>query len=261
MFRLRRFLRRRYRLLTPRQLRLGLVLLLVLLMIDGFAIMHTGQIQAALTLDAPTPQSNAPMLAADPMNGAQVVLASDTFRRADQAYWGTSSSGQNWLEDAQTDPNFAVSHTTGLVKSATGCVFCEALMGSMINDVEVSFTAALNRYDPSALCAILRWNDANNFYKLELDGRTLTLWRVMDGMAMPLQSLAFPARNGAMYTFRFRATGTQLFAMVWPATQPPPTDWQIAAQDSALSGGRAGIGIVVQNGAQATITSFREVAV
>ena len=252
----RRSLRRRSRLL-----RLGVVLLLVLLLIDGLTALQTGQIQAALTLGEPPPQRNAPMSAAEPVNGAQAVLAGDTFRRADQAYWGMSSSGQNWLEDAQTDVNFAVSHAHGLVKTAAGCVFCQALLGPVVSDAEVSFTAALSLYSPSALCAILRWNDANNFYKLVLDGRTLTLWRVMDGMAMPLQSLAFPARNGAMYTFRFRATGSQLFALVWPADQPQPADWQIAAQDSALTNGRAGIGILVQNGAQATFTTFREVAV
>ncbi len=260
MPRLPRSLRRRYRLFAPRLLRLTLLLLALLLLVDGFAALGTSQMQAALTLSTPASQQSTNPMVAAPMSGAQAILASDTFQRADQAYWGKASSGQNWLQDAQTDSNFTVSHAAGLVKAAPNCVFCEALLGPIEPNLEVTFTASLTRYGPSALCAILRWAGPDTFYKIVLDGQNLTLLRVMDGMSVPLQHIAFPARNDALYTFRFRADGTQLSAMAWPAKQPPPADWQISVADSALTTGRAGIGIQIQGGAQAKITTFQEMA-
>jgi hypothetical protein len=81
----------------------------------------------------------------------------------------------------------------------------------------------------------------------------------MDGMQIPLQSVPFPARANAFYTFRLRVVGVQLFAMVWPTGQPAPANWQLTASDSALSSGRVGLRVVVQNSAQARITAFKEV--
>jgi hypothetical protein len=81
----------------------------------------------------------------------------------------------------------------------------------------------------------------------------------MDGMQIPLQNVSFPARAGALYTFRFRAVGAQLSAMVWPTGQPAPAEWQISAADNALSSGQAGLRVMVQNGTQARITAFEEV--
>lgn len=258
MPRLYRSLRRRYRLFAPRLLRPGLLLLTLLLLGDGVAALSSAQIQAALALNTPMPHVNS--LVAAPLGGSQVILARDTFQRADQAYWGTSSSGQNWLEDAQTDRNFTISHGAGLVRAAPSCIFCEAILGLVESDLEVTFTASLTRYGPSALCAILRWDEPDTFYKMVLDGQSLTLVRVMGGMIVPLQSIAFPARNDALYTFRFRADGTQLSAMVWPANQPPPADWQMSVQDSALTAGRAGIGLQLQNNTQAKIITFQVMA-
>ncbi|MEO7021655.1 MAG: hypothetical protein ABI234_15995 [Ktedonobacteraceae bacterium] len=257
MPRLHRSLLRRYRLFAPRLLRLGLLLLTLLLLCDGIAALRVPQIQAALALNMPPAQSS---MLAPLMGDQQTVLASDTFQRADQPYWGTSSSGQSWQADAQTDRNFAVSGAAGLINADPACAYCEAILGPVATTVEVSFSASLNSYDSSALCAILRWNGPDNLYKLILDGQTLTVWRVMDGMTIPLQSIAFPARAEALYTFRFRAVGSQLSAMVWPTEQPPPTNWQLSVLDSALSTGRVGIGGLVQNGGQVKIATFREVA-
>ena len=88
MPRLHRSLLRRYRLFAPRLLRLGLLLLALLLLGDGVAALRIPQIQAALALSTPTPQQGALSLVAAPMSGSQIVLASDTFQRTDQAYLG-----------------------------------------------------------------------------------------------------------------------------------------------------------------------------
>jgi hypothetical protein len=105
---------------------------------------------------------------------------------------------------------------------------------------------------------VLRWSSPDNFYLLALDGQRLVLTRVMDGMVTPLQSMVFPVRSNSLYTFRFRAVGSQLFAMVWPTDQPAPTNWQIEQSDNALSTGHAGIHMSGQNNVQAKVTIFME---
>lgn len=268
---LRRSLLRRYRFLAPQLLRRGLLLLTVLLLCDGIAALYFSQIQAALSLSTPvhsqsasvaTPVSNqnvgviAPTVAPMVSQG-QTVLAKDTFQRADQTYWGTSSDGQVWQAEARTARNFAIFHNMGIVKGTTN--FACGILGAAVPNSELSFSASLSHYGPSSLGAVLRWNDPGDFYQVVLDGQNLTLSRVMDGMDIPLRMIPFPARDGASYTFRFRAVGSQLSAMIWPTDQPAPADWQISLSDSALSAGHAGIGALVQNGAQAQITAFMEV--
>lgn len=262
---MRRFLLRRYRLFAPYLFRHGLVLLLVLLLGDGLAMLCFPQIKAALSLSTPLAQASA--VSATTANVAVVangsaatrVLATDTFQRPDQRYWGTASGGEIWQADASNEHNFVIFAHSGVIEATPQPVYCNALLGPATANVEITFSAALSQYNGSLLGAVLRWSDANNFYALTLDGQKLALERVMDGMQIPLQSVSLPARANAPYTFRFRATGAQLFAMVWPTGQPAPAAWQLSASDSALTNGQAGLRMLVQNGAQARITAYKEV--
>jgi hypothetical protein len=261
---MRRFVLRRYRLFVPYLLRHGLLILLVLLLGDGLATLCFPQIKAALSLSTlPTPaltaRITAPNVAALANGSGTRVLASDTFQRPDQRYWGTASDSQAWQADASNEHNFVIFKHVGVIEATPQHVYCNALLGPEKANVEITFNAALSQYGTSLLSAVLRWSDANNFYALTFDGQKLALDRVMDGMQIPLQSVAFPARAGAFYTFRFRASGAQLFAMVWPTGQPAPSDWQISASDSALNNGQAGLRALVQNGTQARITAYEEV--
>lgn len=259
---LRRSLLRRYRLYAPHLLRNSLVLLILLLLGDGVAALCFPQIQAALSLSAGAGQPQArvvtPAVAAMTTGAGAAVLASDTFQRANQPYWGTSSDGHVWQADASSARNFSIFAHAGLITSTPPHIYCSAILGPVVADVEITFNAALSQYSASSLGAVLRWSDPNNYYALTLDGQALSFARVMDGMTTPLQMLPFPARSNALYTFRVRAAGTRFFAAVWPTGQPAPANWQIEVTDSALSTGQAGVRALVQNGAQARITAFTE---
>jgi hypothetical protein len=266
----RRSLLRRYRLFAPRLFRYGLLLLALLLLCDGIAALNRSQIQAALSPNAPARGRSVaigvPTLdpaGADSVNSGGTVLASDTFQRASQTYWGVASDGLPWQADAGNERNFVIENHVGIVYSLAQPVYCTALLGPVAANADLMFSAALSSYGngASSLGAILRWSSPDDFYTLYLDGQDLVLAREMDGMPTPLQMIPFPARDGAAYTFRLRAVGTQLFAMVWPTGQPAPANWQIALTDSALSAGRAGIRMLLRPGTQARITSFMEVKV
>jgi hypothetical protein len=258
---MRRLFLRRYRLFAPYLSRHGLLLLVLLLLGDGLAVLCFPQMKAALSLTIPpTPVATASIaalnVAALATSSGANVLANDTFQRPDQRYWGVASDGQSWQADADNASNFVIFAHAGVIESTPRRVYCNALLGPDVRNGELLFNAELGQYGASTLGAVMRWSDAHNFYELTLDGQKLALNRVMDGMQIPLQSVPFPARNGAFYTFRFRAVGAQLFAMVWPSGQPAPANWQLSASDNALSHGQAGLRVVVQNGTQARVTAF-----
>lgn len=266
MPRLRRSLLRRSRLFIPRLFRRGLLLLALLLLCDGIAAFYFPQLQAALSLKAPAgqPRGSAITLTptqSDPGTAAPgaVALASDTFQRPNQTYWGTSTDGHLWQADANNLNYFVIADHVGVIDAPARPVTCEAVLGPVETGMEITFSASLSHYGPSTLGAVLRWSDPNDFYMLYLDGQSLVLARAMDGMLTPLHMVPFPARANALYTFRFRVVGAQLFAMVWPTTQPALSNWQIVWTDSALSTGRAGIRVFTQNSVQVKVTAFTEV--
>lgn len=254
---LRRSLVRRYRLFAPQLFRQGLLLLIVLLICDGIAVLCWPQIQAALSLKAPVAQNTTTF----PGDGLEVdthpVLARDDFKRVNQVYWGTSSGGQDWQADAQEETSFSILADKGIVSATRG--FLCGVLGQVATNSEVSFQGSLSHFGQSDLGALLRWSSPGDYYKLVLDAQGLTLSRVMDGMPTPLRTVSFTPRDGASYTFLFRAVDTQLSAMIWPTGQPAPADWQISLTDDAFRSGRAGIGASVQTGVQARVSDFKEI--
>lgn len=262
---LRRFLLRYYRIYGSYFLRHGTLLLLFLLLGDGISLLYFPRIQAALALSGYATATPPTLLsgigvAAPPVEPGASVLASDTFQRPDRLYWGTASDGQTWQGDAGRERNFLIAAHAGLIGATPPGVFCDALLGTTHANSEIILTVAFSRADGSSqLGAVLRWSDAGNFYALVLDGQTLVLERVMDGIQTPLQSLHFPIQPALAYALRFRVLDTSLFAMVWPATQPAPVDWQIVLGDTALHSGRGGLHALIQRDVQAKITSFKEI--
>lgn len=256
---LRRSLLRRYRLSAPQLVRNGLILLVILLLCDGIAALYVPQIQAGISLTTSASSQSVGSVAVPAVASMenQAVLASDTFRRANQAYWGMAADGESWQADAQKTQSFSISGDKGLVSATDG--FLCGVLGPVVANSEVLFDASLSDYSQSRLGAILRWVSANDFYEVILSKLDFTLSRVVDGMEIPLDVVPLTPRNGASYTFLFRAVGTQLAAMVWPTGQPAPANWQISLPDNALSSGRAGIGAFIQPGAQAHISDFKEV--
>ncbi|HEY3993130.1 MAG TPA: hypothetical protein VGM01_09655, partial [Ktedonobacteraceae bacterium] len=131
---MRRFFLRRYRLLAPYLLRHGLLLLLLLLLADGAATFCFPQIKAALSFSvAPTPTPIAralmPNMSTPADSSGTRVLATDTFQRPDQRYWGVASDGKTWQADARTEQSFVILHDAGVIEAMPQPAYCNALLG------------------------------------------------------------------------------------------------------------------------------------
>jgi len=172
---------------------------------DGFTI----------TSSAPTPTPS-PSVPATPSPSPGTVLAQDSFQRADQSLWGTASDGQVWTGDANSLPNFSISGNTGQVVGTTGSSY-NAILGPTAANAEVVFTGSLSDLSNNNLGAVLRWTDANNWYKAYIDGTNLVIQMNVNGTLTTLARAPFAATAVTSYTLRFNVVGTALSAKVWPA--------------------------------------------
>ncbi len=251
-----------------------MLLLGFILLIDILAVRFSSEIQASLTspvikiklavpthMVIPTRVATATILPVPTITSALTLpanntLAQDTFQRANQAFWGTSSDGQAWGVDAKNSQSFAIVNHTGQVTNGNGVY--DAILGHMAVNSEVVFSGSLTQYTSSSLGALLRWTDANNLYKMFLGGGQLILLKKVAGVVTVLKTVPFPAKDGASYTFRFRAVGQLLFARAWPTAQVEPQTWMLMVTDKDLQSGYDGIRLVVQAGTTASIASFTE---
>lgn len=188
------------------------------------------------------------------------ILARDSFQRPDQRYWGQASDGYTWDADANRSREFSIISATGRIAGHDGAF--QAVLGPATGNAEVLVSGSVNRFDGTAnLGALLRWQDRANWYKVLLDGSSLTLIKDVDGQTSQLARVLFAAQDQTSYTIRFRAVGTLLMATVWATDQPEPTGWLIVFSDPDFSRGRGGVRVVLDEHTAITISSFLETSV
>ena len=258
----------RYRRISPRAVKIGLLITGLILLVDILAARFSAGIQAALTLPAAHLRLAASTRVAPPTQLPAVtptssltlpvksILAQDTFQRANHVLWGIASDGQAWGADAKSSQGFAIVNHTGHVTNSSG-VF-DAILGPRTANAEIVFSGSLTHYASSSLGAVLRWTDANNLYKVFLGGGQLILLKKVAGVVTVLKTVPFLVQDGMLYTFRFRVIGSLLLGRVWPAAQVEPSTWMLMVTDTDLLSGYGGLRIVIQSGTTAVITSFME---
>ena len=183
------------------------------------------------------------------------TLGKDTFQRANQAKWGTASDGQTWAGDANTYTNFSIANNAGVVTNSGNNIY-SAVLGPSTTNAEVVVSGSLSSYANSNFGPVLRWTDANNWYKAYVSGSTFYIQKKVGGNATFVASVPFTANVNTSYTIRFRVVGTTLSAKVWATGSTEPSSWTITGTDTSLTAGHCGIRVITQGGT-ATFTSFQ----
>ncbi len=232
--------------------------LLVLCVLGGLvAALFTPTIAATLTLQA-TPGARgttgltptAPVVQPTVPATGVTVLARDTFQRPDQAFWGTSSDGRIWGGDAATSPAFSIVDHAGQITGGQGPL--QAVLNVTSSDAELLLSGTVNHFDANGdvnLGGVLRWQDANDWYKALINGSQLELFKDIDGSMTGIGSEPFKAVGGVSYNLRFRVQGSNLFAKAWPSSQAEPTNWMLMVIDTQLVSGVGGVRVWVAPGA------------
>lgn len=170
-------------------------------------------------------------------NPTSDVVASDTFHRANQSGWGTSTSGDAWSNQTSV---YAISSNVGTSHDAGGN---HSLLGTTtLTDVDI--TATINQEDDGNFMAILwRHVDANNTYILGRFGGVLYFSKYVAGVKTDLVTpdvSSIPVTNDASY--RVQMIGTAINVKYWDAANSEPYTWLISTTDSSLSSaGRFGL--------------------
>jgi hypothetical protein len=191
-------------------------------------------------------------------------IAQDNFQRQNQALWGTSSDANQWGGDANNlhdQTVFSIVNQSGQIANRQG-IF-NALLGPATNYADVTISVQINAFTGGNvnLGVILRWQDANNWYKALINGTQLSVIRNLQGTTTTLSSMPFNAQGGRLYDLRFRALGAMLLAKVWLAGTQQPTAWMIVTTDSELHTGQAGIRVVTLMATIVTVKSFQDIMV
>ncbi len=181
-------------------------------------------------------------------------LGTDTFQRANQARWGNASDGQAWGGDANLYNNFSITNKAGVVTNSGNNIY-SAVLGPSTTNAEVVLSGSLTSYANANFGAVLRWTDANNWYKAYMSGSTFYIQKKIAGNATFIASAPFTANANTSYTIRFRIVGTTLSAKVWATGSTEPSAWTVTATDTSIAAGYCGIRMQTQSGT-ATITSF-----
>jgi hypothetical protein len=185
------------------------------------------------------------------------LIASDTFMRANQVFWGTASDGQSWGADANTmAPPFAISGKTGLLTSGAAGVSYSGTLGPTAVDADVLVSGDLDVVNQSCnFGPVARFVDGGDFYKAYLDGVDFVLQRNVGGVKLVLGAVGKPIVPGSVWNIRLQVQGTTLNARAWLSTSAEPSGWDLTATDAALSSGQVGIRALV-NACQVQIRSF-----
>ena len=199
----------------------------------------------------------------------ETILAQDTFQRVDQALWGAASDGQSWEGDANRLAAFSIAgsiHKWGQIANhqSQGEQIYNALLGPASENVNLVVNGSVDLFRLNVnFGVVLRWKDANNWYKALIDGSNLVVLKRVKGVTTRLRALHFTALGGKTYTLHFRAIGATLFASAWQSDQPSslePAHWMIVVSDMSLVSGQGGVRVVLQNNTVIHVASFLETA-
>lgn len=182
------------------------------------------------------------------------IVAQDTFKRANQQYWGTASDGLTWGGDANNQSVFSISGNTGQISN--GNTSYSAVLGPVTTDAQVQFSGSISAFNGTNLGAVLRWTNGSNWYKAYIDGTNLIVQKNVNGSTTILGSTPFAAIGGTSYNLLFKVVGTTLNAKVWHTGKAVPKNWMVTVTDTTFSSGYCGLRMLVQNGAIAKYTSF-----
>ena len=190
------------------------------------------------------------------------LMVDDTFARQNQQFWGTAADEQSWQADAASNTLFSIQGKQGVLTGGGQAGYYDAILGAVTANAVVVFSGSINSYQQANMSALLRWQDANNWYKAYIDGTTLGFRRDVNGQVTTLAQIPFQASTNVNYTMRFRLVGNLLQVRVWQTDQDEPASWLLAFTDPAasLTPGKGGIRLETTSGTIIDITMFMEIS-
>lgn len=168
------------------------------------------------------------------------ILASDTFTRANQSGWGTSSGGQVWTAPRGAGSYSIVSNEG--INSTNGGTFSVARIGSGTATSQEVLVRLKPADMTSNIGTVARYVDNNNFYYGVLVGGVARIGKDVANTFTTLASTSVTYTTANFYWLRFNLVSTTLRLRFWQDGTSEPGTWTVTVTDSALSSGGYGLG-------------------
>lgn len=164
-------------------------------------------------------------------------LAQDTFTRANQSGFGTSSDGNTWSTASGSSVQ-SIASNEGHCTTCNSATFVKLGSGTSAN---AEGLVRLRASDTNATSSgiVLRATGSTTFYRARLSANSssvgIALIKVISGTSTNLFTASFTQTASTYYWLRFRCVGTSLFAKVWADGNAEPGSWTISGTDSSIS--------------------------
>ncbi|MFI6860192.1 hypothetical protein ACIBKZ_09800 [Streptomyces sp. NPDC050421] len=206
------------------------------------------------------------------LGGEQVTVtaitgtsAYDRFTRSEVATWGTSDSGQTWIEAGGPASNRAINGSAGtLTLTATSSTWRIQRLGlTTLTDVEILATMSVNQTatgDALSPSILLRQESDTDFYVVRCyfftDGLVyLSLYTTGQGTIGAITASPYAYTPGAQFRVRARIDGQRVRARVWPAAGTEPNTWLIDRTPTTGTNAAGDVGILAYAAAGNTNTN------
>jgi hypothetical protein len=165
-------------------------------------------------------------------------IASDTFNRANQSGWDTSSDGETWAI-VRNSFTWNIVSNKGAANSAAN--FTIARLGSQ-TPTNSDNTARIAPASANNIGMVARFVDSSNFYYAVFDAGNIVIGKDVAGTFSTLISTAFAITFGTSYHLRFNLNGTTLMLKAWQDGSAEPGSFQLSTTDASLASGGFGVG-------------------
>ena len=180
---------------------------------------------------------------------AIIANALDVFTRTvGSGSWGSTSDGKAWTTVATADGSYSVNGTQGVhTRSAIGASLVSLLPSTYLNsDQEVSGTTAALTTGSGVqrFGLIARYVNSSNYFSADVqfnadNSMGVRIVKVVGGVETLLGAVnpisGFTYVAGVRYNLRFKVSGENLYAKVWPTTGSQPAYWHVSVTSSVLS--------------------------
>jgi hypothetical protein len=165
-------------------------------------------------------------------------VSADTFMRANQSGWGTSSGGETWTHSNGADTLSIASNEGQLVTANNGVINSMQLGASTGTDMII--TARMSLSNTSGNIAIIgRYVDTSHWYNCFFSAGNVSIEKNIGGVFTTLATFS-PAQtisNGTFFWIKFSLVGTTLQAKCWVDGNSEPANWSGTVTDASLSSG------------------------
>lgn len=168
------------------------------------------------------------------------TLAADTFTRANQSGFGTSSDGETWTETGAG--TLSIASNAGVIVSTGSDTNVQLGTNTSATQEVVCLISFGNTNDIGGVQARYSVSGGNvTCYKFLFYSGAVHINKSVAGTNTNLVNLTAALTINTTYWFKLRCIGTGLYAKYWASSGGEPSSWSLTTTDSSASSGGFGI--------------------